>query len=131
MNKENVGEIITSQYDIVLNGYELGGGSIRNHRPEALKKVFEIMGYPEDKIEEQFGHMLKAFSFGAPPHGGIALGIDRVVSLFAGEYESIREVIAFPKTAEGRDLLMHGPSQVEQQQLDDLGIAIKPVAKKD
>ncbi len=126
MTKEHIGEILTSQYDVVLNGYEIGGGSIRNHQAEALNRVFEIMGYPEEKIQEQFGHMMKAFSFGAPPHGGIALGIDRIVSIFAGEYESIREVIAFPKTAEGRDLLMNGPSAVDQQQLNELGIAIKP-----
>lgn len=125
MNKEKIGDIITTQYDIVLNGYEVGGGSIRNHQPEALRRVFQIMGMKDEVIEEQFGHMMKAFEFGAPPHGGIAFGLDRLIALFAGEYESIREVIAFPKTAEGRDLLMNGPSEVDPKQLSELGIEVK------
>ena len=78
MKKEKIGEILTTQYDIVLNGFEIGGGSIRNHQPEALLKVFEIMGYEKEEIREKFGHMLDAFSFGTPPHGGIAWGLDRL-----------------------------------------------------
>jgi aspartyl-tRNA synthetase len=124
MNKENIGEILTTQYDVALNGFEIGGGSIRNHTPEALKKVFEIMGYPEDKIEANFGHMLKAFSHGAPPHGGIAWGLDRLVTLLMNE-SSIREVITFAKTGEGKDLMMDSPSEVSSKQLKELGIQIK------
>ena len=121
MNKKNIGEILTTQYDIVLNGFEIGGGSIRNHKPEALKKVFEIMGYEEKTIEKNFGHMLKAFSYGAPPHGGIAWGLDRLVTVLQKE-ESIREVIAFAKTGEGRDLMMDSPSEISEKQLQELGI---------
>ena len=121
--KKNIENILTAQYDIVLNGVEAGGGSIRNHRPEALEAVFEIMGYKKDKIQEQFGHMLKAFSFGTPPHGGIALGIDRDLSILQNEPD-IREVIAFPKTGDGRDLMMDFPSEVDKKQLKELHIKI-------
>ena len=123
MNKENIGEILTTQYDIVLNGFEIGGGSIRNHTAEALKKVFEIMGYKEEQIQSNFGHILRAFSFGAPPHGGIAWGLDRLVTLLQNE-ESIREVIAFAKTGEGKDLMMDSPSVISDKQLKELGIKI-------
>ncbi|MFA5838503.1 MAG: aspartate--tRNA ligase [Candidatus Paceibacterota bacterium] len=123
MNKKNIGKILTDQYDIVLNGNEIGGGSIRNHKPEALKKVFEIMGHKEEDIERNFGHMMKAFSSGTPPHGGIAWGIDRIIMLLQNE-PSIREVIAFPKTGDGRDLLMDSPSEVSNEQLRELGIQI-------
>jgi aspartyl-tRNA synthetase len=119
MAEKNIGEILTTQYDVVLNGYEIGGGSIRAHRPEILKKTFEIMGYKEKEIESQFGHMLEAFKFGAPPHGGIAWGLDRIVMLLAGE-PNIREIIAFPKTADVRDPLMDGPSEVSEEQLKEL-----------
>jgi len=121
--KKNIENILTAQYDIVLNGVEAGGGSIRNHRPEALEAVFEIMGYKKNKIQEQFGHMLKAFSFGTPPHGGIALGIDRDLSILQNEPD-IREVIAFPKTGDGRDLMMDFPSEVDKKQLKELHIKI-------
>src|SRR3989344_2547234 len=110
MQKKDIGEILTTQYDVVLNGFEIGGGSIRNHRPEALKKVFEVMGFEEERIVNSFGHMLDALSYGAPPHGGIAWGLDRLVALLTGE-PNIREVIAFPKTGDGRDLMMHAPSE--------------------
>jgi len=121
--KKNIENILTAQYDIVLNGVEAGGGSIRNHRPEALEAVFEIMGYKKDKIQEQFGHMLKAFSFGTPPHGGIALGVDRDLSILQNEPD-IREVIAFPKTGDGRDLMMDFPSEVDKKQLKELHIKV-------
>ncbi|NMC51347.1 aspartate--tRNA ligase [Candidatus Kuenenbacteria bacterium] len=124
MSGENVGEILTTQYDVVMNGYEIGGGSIRAHRPEVLKKTFEIMGYNNKEIESQFGHMLQSFKYGTPPHGGIAWGFDRLVMLLAGE-PNIREVIAFPKTADNRDPLMDGPSEVSGKQLSELGIQIK------
>ncbi|MEK7658303.1 MAG: aspartate--tRNA ligase [Patescibacteria group bacterium] len=123
LDKKNIEEILTAQYDIVLNGVEAGGGSIRNHSPEALEKVFEIMGYKKEEIKEKFGHMLDAFSFGAPPHGGIALGLDRDLSILQNEPD-IREVIAFPKTGDGRDLMMSSPSEVTKKQLEELHIKI-------
>lgn len=123
LEKKNIGEILTTQYDIVLNGFEIGGGSIRNHKAEALKKVFEIMGYEENIIEENFGHMLRALSFGAPPHGGIAWGLDRLVAVLQDE-STIREVIAFAKTGEGRDLMMESPSQISDKQLRELNLKL-------
>jgi len=123
MEAKNVGDILTTQYDIVLNGFEIGGGSIRNHKPEALLKVFEIMGYKEEDVRENFGHMLKAFASGTPPHGGIAWGFDRLLMLLLNE-PNIREVIAFPKTGEGRDPMMKSPASVNPNQLKELGIKI-------
>jgi len=135
MEKKNIENILTTQYDIVLNGVEAGGGSIRNHVPEALESVFEIMGYKKEEIKEKFGHMPEAFSFGAPPHGGIALGIDRDLSILQNEPD-IREVIAFPKTGDGRDLMMQAPSEVTKKQLEELHIKVteknlekKPITK--
>jgi aspartyl-tRNA synthetase len=119
MAKKNIADILTTQYDVVLNGYEIGGGSIRTHTPEALEKAFEIMGYKQERIQKNFGHMLEALSFGAPPHGGIAWGLERLLMLLANE-ESIREVMAFPKTGDGRDLMMGAPSEVESNQLKEL-----------
>lgn len=123
MAKKNIGEILTTQYDVALNGIEIGGGSIRNHEAKALKKVFEIMGYTEEQIKENFGHMLEAFSYGVPPHGGIAWGFDRFISLLQGE-PSIREVIAFPKTGDSRDLMMNSPSEISKDQLKELHIEL-------
>ncbi len=128
MNKEKIGEILTTQYDIVLNGFEVGGGSIRNHRPEALKKVFEIMGFTEERIMNNFGHMIEALGSGAPPHGGIAPGVDRLVMLLENE-PNIREVMAFPKTGDARDLMMEAPSTVDSSQLKELGLEIIKVKK--
>lgn len=122
--KENIGEIITTQYDVVLNGFEIGGGSIRNHRPELLQRVFEIMGFSEERIRANFGHMLEALAFGAPPHGGIAWGLDRLVTLLLNEL-NIREVIAFAKTGEGKDLMMDSPAEIEDKQLKELKITLE------
>ncbi|MFH0852082.1 MAG: aspartate--tRNA ligase [bacterium] len=119
LNKENMGEIFTSQYDIVLNGFEIGGGSIRNHEPETLEKVFEILGHEKEKIAEKFGHMMEAFSYGAPPHGGIALGMDRIFAILLNE-PNIREVMAFPKTGDARDPMMGSPSEIDEKQLKEL-----------
>ena len=124
MNKINIGDILTSQYDIALNGYEIGGGSIRNHDPEALKKVLEIMGYDDYRIESNYGHMLKALGSGCPPHGGIAWGFDRLMMILQNE-PNIREVMAFPKTGEGKDLLMDAPSLPNIKTLKELGILYK------
>jgi aspartyl-tRNA synthetase len=115
--------ITAAQYDIVLNGYEIGGGSVRNHQPEALLKVFEIMGYDQETVEKNFAHMLHAFRSGTPPHGGIAWGLDRLIMLLENE-PNIREVIAFPKTGEGRDPMMVSPSEVNPEQLRDLGLIV-------
>jgi len=111
-------------YDLILNGFEVGSGSIRISNPELQREIFEFLGYGENEIEERFGFLLKALSYGAPPHGGIALGFDRIVMILAGE-ESIRDVIAFPKTAQGVGLLEGCPSSVYKGQLEELGIEIK------
>jgi len=111
------------QHDLVLNGNEIGGGSIRITEPNIQEKVLELVGMSKDEIKNRFGHLLKAFEFGVPPHGGIAPGIDRLVMLLAGE-ENIREVIAFPKTGDGRDLMMGAPSSVDLKQLNDLKLKI-------
>lgn len=124
LSEKNVDGILTTQYDIVLNGLEIGGGSIRNHKPDALKAVFKIMGFKDARIESNFGHMLEALSFGAPPHGGIAWGLDRFVSILQNE-PNIREVIAFPKTGDGRDPMMESPSEVDEAQLKELKLEIK------
>lgn len=124
MGKKNIENIVAAQYDMVLNGFEIGGGGIRNHTPEALKKVFEIMGYKSERIEKNFGHMLKALSSGTPPHGGLAFGFDRLIMLLQNE-PNIREIIAFTKTGEGKDPMMESPSEVEPKQLRELGIKIE------
>ncbi len=121
INGENIEGIITSQYDIVLNGSEIGGGSIRNHTAEGLRAVFKVMGFDDERIENNFGHMLAALSSGAPPHGGIAWGLDRFVMIMADE-PNIREVIPFPKTGDARDLLMDSPSELSEKQLKELHI---------
>lgn len=128
MNKEKIGEIMATQYDVILNGYEIGGGSIRNHRPEALRKTFEIMGYSPERIEHNFSHMLEALSLGAPPHGGIAWGFDRLLMVLENE-PSIREVIPFSKTSDGKDLTMNAPADISDKQKQELSIVIKKEEK--
>ena len=120
-------DILAYQYDIVCNGVELSSGAIRNHVPEIMEKAFEIAGYNKSLLEEKFAGMYNALKFGAPPHGGIAPGIDRIVMLLANE-ENLREVTMFPMNQQAEDLLMGAPSNVEPSQLTEL--SIKTIAKK-
>jgi aspartyl-tRNA synthetase len=110
-------------YDLVVDGWELGGGSIRINTPEVQQQVFETIGLGEEEADRRFGFLLDALKYGAPPHGGIALGIDRVVALL-GARESIREVIAFPKTASGGDPMTGAPAPVDEDQLRELGVRV-------
>ncbi len=118
------GAVLARAYDVVLNGLELGGGSIRINRPELQTRMFKALGINEEEARARFGFLLEAFRYGAPPHGGIALGVDRIAMLMA-RAESLRDVIAFPKTARAQDLMSDAPSAVDQKQLDELGIAVK------
>jgi len=121
--KKNPDKILAHQYDFVLNGYEIGGGSLRSYKPEILEAVFEVMGHEKQDIKKKFGHLLEAFEYGVPPHGGIAPGIDRFLSIILNE-PNIREVIAFPKTGDNRDLMMEAPSVTEETQLKELNIKV-------
>ena len=118
------GEMHSKHYDIVCNGLELASGSIRIHRSDIQRKVFQLLGYTDDEIDERFGHMLEAFGYGAPPHGGIAPGIDRFVMILAGE-ETIREVIAFPKNQNAADLTLNAPAPVSEEQLAELHLRLR------
>jgi len=111
-------------YDVICNGYEIGGGSLRIHTSELQRKIFKLLGYNDEEVEERFGHMLEAFQYGAPPHGGIALGLDRIVMILAGE-ETIREVIAFPKNQSAADLTFDAPSPVTEEQLAELHLRLR------
>ena len=122
---ENPGEATAYAYDIVCNGNEIGGGSIRIHRRDVQERVFAVMGIGEEEAREKFGFLLDAFAFGAPPHGGIAFGWDRIVSLLGG-FDSIRDVIAFPKSGGGVDPLTDAPSEITAAQRKDAGIDAKP-----
>lgn len=115
-------------YDLVLNGFEIAGGSIRIHKRDIQEKIFKLLGVSEDEKKRRFGHMLEAFEYGAPPHGGIAPGIDRLVAILAGE-SVIREVMAFPKTGDARDVMMGAPSQISEQQLKDVHISLAKEAE--
>jgi aspartyl-tRNA synthetase len=119
--KKDPSSITAIQYDAVLNGFEIFGGSIRIHNPELLSAIFEVLGHKKKDIEEKFGHLLEAFKYGVPPHGGVAAGFDRLVAILQEE-PNIREVIAFPKTGDGRDLMMNAPSEVDKGQLSELGL---------
>lgn len=123
LKKENIGDILTSQYDLVCNGYEVGGGSVRGHEASVLRTVFEIMGYAKERIDKEFGHMIQAFQFGTPPHGGLAHGIERVLMTLLNE-KYLREVVAFPMTAGGKTAVMDAPSDVTDEQLRELGISV-------
>ena len=116
-------EVRADAYDMVCNGIEVGGGSIRIHDPKLQAKMFEILGFTPEKAQEQFGFLMNAFKYGAPPHGGLAYGLDRWVSIFAG-LDSIRDCIAFPKNNNGRDVMLEAPSAIEQKQLDELSLKI-------
>ncbi len=118
------GKVRSKQYDLIANGNELGGGSVRNHTREAQEKVFDLMGHTGDAVEDRFGSILTALEYGAPPHGGIAFGLDRLVMVLAGE-ESIRDVIAFPKNQRGVDVMFEAPAPVDTEQLDELGLNLK------
>jgi aspartyl-tRNA synthetase len=115
-------------YDIVLNGYELGGGSLRIYDPAMQERVFQLLGMPLETIRDRFGTLLRAFTYGVPPHGGIAPGIDRVVMMLGGT-DNIRDVVAFPKTQSMSDLMLGAPSEVDPSQLEELRIRVVPVPK--
>jgi len=118
-------EVLGYQYDLSCNGYELLSGAIRNHKLEVMYKAFEIAGYNQEDVNERFSGMVDAFKFGAPPHGGCAAGIDRIVMLIAGEM-NIREVIMFPMNQRAEDLLMGAPSEISNEQMRELGIRLLP-----
>jgi aspartyl-tRNA synthetase len=117
-------KVRAASYDLVMNGYELSSGSIRIHNRDLQNKIFQLLGIPDELIQARFGHMLEAFEYGAPPHGGMAPGIDRIVMLLANE-PNIREVIAFPKTGDARDPLMGAPSDIEEKRLQEAHIEIR------
>ena len=123
-NFENPLNILAYQYDIVCNGIELSSGAIRNHKPNLMYKLFSIAGYDKRQVDEKFSGMINALSYGAPPHGGIAPGIDRIVMLLANE-KNIREVTMFPMNQNAQDLMMNAPSEVNTDQLKELNLSIK------
>ncbi|MDE6257435.1 MAG: aspartate--tRNA ligase [Muribaculaceae bacterium] len=123
------GKVRATAYDIVVNGTELGGGSIRIHNSELQDKMFKLLGFTPERAHEQFGFLMNAFKYGAPPHGGLALGFDRFVSILAG-LDTIRDVIAFPKNNSGRDTMNESPSPIAQEQLDELYLDVRPIDKK-
>ncbi|MDD3887055.1 MAG: hypothetical protein PHI35_09290, partial [Victivallaceae bacterium] len=124
LNNQSPLDIVAYQYDIVCNGIELSSGAIRNHRPEIMYRAFELVGHPRSEVDDKFGGMINAFKLGAPPHGGIAPGVDRMVMLLADE-PNIREVIAFPFNQQAEDLMMNAPAEVSVKQLRELHIELK------
>jgi aspartyl-tRNA synthetase len=123
------GRVRANAYDLVINGVEIGGGSIRIHDSAVQKLMFKVLGFTEEDSEAQFGFLVNAFRYGAPPHGGIAFGFDRWVALFGGQ-DSIRDFIAFPKNNAGRDIMIDTPSRISSKQLDELMISLRPPAKE-
>jgi aspartyl-tRNA synthetase len=123
MKGEDLFSIRANSYDIVLNGYELSSGSIRIHKSDVQARVFELLGISKEEQQQRFGHMLEAFKYGTPPHGGFAPGIDRITMLLENE-PNIREVIAFPKTGDGRDLMMGAPDFITEKSLKELHIKV-------
>ncbi len=128
LQKKDIGEILTTQYDLVCNGFESGGGSIRSHRADILRATYEIMGYSESETDERIGHMLRAFEYGTPPHGGIAIGVERIIMNLTGE-SYLREVQAFPMTRGGQTAVMSAPKPLTKEQLAELHISIQPDKK--
>ena len=124
----NPGAVRANAYDMVINGVEVGGGSIRIHDSKLQARMFDLLGFTPEKAQEQFGFLMNAFKYGAPPHGGLAYGLDRFVSLFAG-LDSIRDCIAFPKNNAGRDVMIDAPSLIDQEQLDELHLRLTPATK--
>jgi aspartyl-tRNA synthetase len=121
-------EILAHQYDLVLNGFEVSSGAIRNHEPEIMYEAFKIAGYSREDVDHKFGAMINAFSYGAPPHGGNAPGLDRLLMVL-NDWDSIRDIYAFPKDGQGRDLMTNSPSEVDQKQIEELNISVKPIKK--
>src|SRR5512145_1150837 len=119
----NPGAVRANAYDLVINGVEIGGGSIRIHNKDLQKKMFQILGFTDEDAQNQFGFLMNAFEFGAPPHGGIAFGFDRWVAMFSG-VDSIRDVIAFPKNNAAQDMMIDSPSEIAGEQLKELGISV-------
>ena len=128
LNNKNPLDILAYQYDIVCNGIELSSGAVRNHDPEIMIKAFEIAGYGEETIKEKFGALYNSFKFGAPPHAGMAPGVDRMIMLLLDE-ENIREVIAFPMNSNAQDVMLGSPSEVSEQQLREVHIKIRTTNK--
>ena len=121
--ESNPSQVRANAYDMVVNGVELGGGSIRIHDSELQNKMFKALGFTEEEAQTQFGFLMEAFKYGAPPHGGIAYGLDRFVSIFAG-LDSIRDCIAFPKNNSGHDVMIDAPASIAEEQLEELGLKI-------
>ncbi|HWY34063.1 MAG TPA: amino acid--tRNA ligase-related protein, partial [Nitrosopumilaceae archaeon] len=124
--ESNPGKVRANAYDMVINGVEIGGGSIRIFNKELQAKMFGILGFSVEEAQRQFGFLMNAFEYGAPPHGGIAVGFDRLCSLFGGS-ESIRDFIAFPKNNAGRDVMIDTPSEIHEEQLKELSLIVKTV----
>jgi aspartyl-tRNA synthetase len=119
----NPGVVKANAYDLVINGVEVGGGSIRIHNKELQQKMFKVLGFTEEKAQSQFGFLMNAFEYGAPPHGGIAFGFDRLCAVFSGS-DSIRDFIAFPKNNSGRDVMIDSPSEISNEQMSELNIKV-------